>query len=389
MKIVQINAVYGQGSTGKICKAVSKLLDDKQIENYVLCSYGTTKADNVIKCASRKYIKIQACKSHIFGNYGFNSHIATKRIIKEIKKINPDIIHLHNIHGHDCHLKYLFSFLKKRRTKLFWTFHDCWAFTGYCPNYDMVNCNQWKQECCNCPQKKAFSVLIDNSTSLQRRKKILFDGLDLNIIVPSEWMARQVRESFLKEYPIKVINNGINLSIFAPSIEEKDTKENKKVVLGVAYNWDERKGLDVFLKLCSDLDESYQIVLVGTNVKIDKKLPERIISIHRTKDQKELARLYSIADVFVNPTREENFPTTNIESLACGTPVITFNTGGSAEMLTNETGIIVEKNDYIALYEAIRFVCEKKPFSREACRKQAENFNCEKVYEEYVKLYMR
>lgn len=390
MKIVQINTTCGSGSTGKICVAVSELINEKNIENYIL--YSSEKSDYKFgtKYMSSIEIKINALFSRILGNYGFNSKRATKRLISEIDKIKPDIVHLHNLHGHNCDLEMLFNYLKKEKIKIFWTFHDCWAFTGYCPHFDMIGCNKWRSGCGNCLQKRNYSWIFDKSDKLFSKKEKLLSSLDLTIITPSKWLASLVKESFLKSYPVRVINNGIDLSVFKPTegnFKEKYCFEDKKIVLGVAFGWGERKGLDVFIELSKRLDKKYQIVLVGTNDKIDKQLPNNIISIHRTQNQKELAEIYTAADVFVNPTREENFPTTHLEALACGTPVVAFNTGGCAETIDETCGCVVEKNDISALKsEIIRFL-EERPFSKESCIKRVEKFNQNDKFMEYVKLY--
>lgn len=392
MKIVQINATCGVGSTGKICTSVSKLLTEKGIENYILYSSGKSGFPNAISCANKFYTKFQALKSRIFGNYGFNSVAETKLIIKKLDEINPDIVHLHNIHGHDCHLGLLFNYLKEKNIKLFWTFHDCWAFTGYCPHFDMLGCDNWQTECKNCPQKKYHSFIFDRSNILFKAKKELLKDLDLTIITPSEWLCGKVKQSFLKYYPVKVINNGINLDVFKPIQsefrKEREIKEDVKIILGVAFGWSERKGLDIFYELSKRLDNSkYQIVLVGTNEKIDKILPENIISIHRTNNQEELAKIYTAADVFVNPTREENYPTVNMEAIACGCPVITFNTGGSAEILSQSSGIVVECDDIDGLLTAIDDVCERNKLDKKNVVECASRFDEKHCYQKIVKMY--
>ncbi len=394
MKILQINALCETGSTGKICFDISNFLTENNIENYILYSMASGHSNNSIKFTNIKYIKLQALKSKIFGNYGFNSKSATKKLISKISKINPDIVHIHNIHSHDINIELLFNYLKETKVKIFWTFHDCWAFTGYCPHFDMVGCDKWMTQCQNCIQKKSFSWFFDNSKRLFEKKKRLFSDLDLTIFTPSNWLANLVKKSFLKAYDVQVINNGINLDIFKPSPSQFKSKFNipphKKIILGVAFDWGKRKGLDTFLALSKRFDNDiFQIVLVGTNNNVDKILPSNIISIHRTQNQSELAEIYTAADVFVNPTLEENFPTVNLESIACGTPVITFNTGGSPECIDHSCGIVVEKNDIDSLCEKIALVCKENLFSPEACRKYAENFGRDKMVEKYYNAYRR
>lgn len=390
MKIVQINSICGKGSTGKICVAVSELLNEKGIENYILYSNGDSSYSQGIKYQGSFYTKIQALKSRIFGNFGFNSHVSTKRLIKKLEQINPDIVHLHNIHSHDCNLDLLFKYLKKKNKKLFWTFHDCWAFTGYCPHFDMIGCDKWQSECGKCPQKRYYSWFFDKSKKLFDKKKKLFSGLDLSIVTPSKWLGGLVKQSFLKDYPVKVINNGIDLNIFKPTesnFKEKYNIKDKFILLGVAFGWGVRKGLDVFIELSKRLDERFQIVLVGTDDSVDKQLPKNIISIHRTQNQTELAEIYTSADLFVNTTREENYPTVNMESIACGTPVITFNTGGSPEIIDESCGIVVDKNDIDRLETEIKRLYNERPFSKEDCLNKAKEFNKDDKFKEYLDLY--
>lgn len=390
MKIVQINATCGIGSTGKICVGISKLMTANGIENYILYSSRTNGYPLGVACSSDRYIRMQALKSRLLGNYGFNSKRATQKILYELDMINPDIVHLHNIHGHDCNLEMLFSYFKENKTKLIWTFHDCWAFTGYCPHFTMMKCDKWRTRCLKCVQSREYSLFFDKSNELFEKKKQLFEEIDLTIVTPSRWLADLVKQSFLKEHTVKVINNGIDLSIFKPSesnFRQKYGLENKKIVLGVSFGWNERKGGDVFVDLARRLSEDYQIVLVGTDDKVDKKLPSNIISIHRTQNQQELAGIYSAADVFVNPTREENYPTVNMEAIACGTPVVTFRTGGSPEMIDNVCGMITEPDNIDALINSIVASCDKGLFLTENCTLRAADFDENRRYQEYLNMY--
>lgn len=391
MKVVQINATCGIGSTGKICVGISQVLEQKEIENYILCSKSNEYERGII-CSNGRYLKLQALKSRIFGNYGFNSKKATRKMINELERIKPDIVHLHNIHGHDCNLKMLFRYFAKQHTKLIWTFHDCWAFTAYCTHFTMAKCDKWKTGCSKCIQRREYSWFLDRSKELFRKKKELFEGIELTVITPSQWLARLVQQSLLKEYPVKVIHNGINLDVFKPTegkFREKYGLEKKKIILGVSFDWGVKKGFDVFLKLAQSLPTEYQIVLVGTNEQVDKQLPKNILSIHRTQNQQELAEIYSATDVFVNPTREENYPTVNMEALACGTPVVTFQTGGSPEIIDDTCGSVVECDDVDALEKEIIRVCTDNPYPKENCLKRAEEFDKNQRFKEYVELYER
>lgn len=392
MRIVQINATCGIGSTGKICVGISQMLTEKDIENYILYSTKSNQYELGIGCSDERYLKVQALKSRIFGNYGFNSKSATRKMIDCLERIRPDIVHLHNIHGHDCDLEALFTYFKSRKTKLVWTFHDCWAFTGYCTHFTIQKCDKWKSSCMDCVQSKSYSWFFDRSNALYEKKKALLSGLDMTVVTPSEWLAGMVKQSFLKDYPICVINNGIDLSVFKPhetNFREKYGLDNKKIILGVSFDWGEKKGLDVFIALSNRLPSDYKIVLVGTNEKTDNYLPANILSVHRTQDQEELAAIYSTADVFLLPTREENYPTVNMEALACGTPVLTFRTGGSHEMLDETCGSVVDCDDIDAMEREIKRICKDKPYTKEACLNKAKEFDKRERFKEYIELYER
>ena len=392
MVVVQINLSCSWGSTGKICDSVSKLLTEKGIKNYTFYTYGGNPQNfsNYIKYGDWVYRKCQALKSRIIGNYGFNSVMATRWLIKKLDEIQPDIVHVHNIHGHDCHFGMLFEYLKKKQIKVFYTFHDCWTFTGYCPHFAMAKCDNWLSGCGKCVLIRRYSWFFDKSAENYSRKRAALHGLNMTVITPSVWLAGLVKQSFLKEYPVKVINNGIDLSIFKPiesDFREKYQLDNKNIVLGVSMGWSEAKGIDVFIRLANTLPEDYQIVLIGTDDKTDVILPKNILSIHRTHNQQELAEIYTATDVFVNPTREENYPTVNMESIACGTPVLTFRTGGSPEILDDTCGSVVDCDDVDALEREIIRICTDKPYSKEACFRKAKEFDKNERFKEYVELY--
>ena len=392
MKIVQINATCGVGSTGKIAVDISKTLCGQDIKNYILYSSKTNGYELGTGCSNDKYIRHQALKSRLFGNYGFNSKKATKRMIARLDQIKPDIVHLHNIHGHDCDLELLFAYFKNNKTKVVWTFHDCWAFTGYCTHFTLAKCDKWKTGCGRCVQRKAYSWFFDRSKELFEKKKDLFLGVDLTVVTPSYWLAELVKQSFLKDRPIEVINNGIDLNVFRPT--ESDFKrrygvEDKKIVLGVAFSWGYAKGLDVFIELADRLSDEYKIVLVGTDEKAENLLPDNIISIRRTQDPKELAEIYTAADVFVSASREENYPTVHMESIACGTPAVIFRIGGGLEIIDDSCGSVVECDDMDMLECEIIRICTDKSYTKEMCLERAKQFDKNERFKEYLKLYGR
>lgn len=390
MKVVQINAVCN-ASTGKIAVAISKLLSSKNIENYILYTSGKSDYTYAIKYANVFNIKLSALQAKLTGKYGFYSKAITKRLIQKIDEIQPDVIHLHNLHGHNVNLTMFFQYLKSLDVKIVWTFHDCWSFTGYCTHFDYVKCEKWKTCCQNCLQRKKFSWLFDRSKNLFLKKKNLFCGFrDLTIVTPSQWLADLVKQSFFAQYPVQVIHNGIDVTLFQPSksnFREKYSLEDKKIILSVAMGINERKGYFHYLRLASMLPEDMKIVLAGVSKKQKRALPANIIGIEKTANQAELVEIYSAADVFVNCTMEDNFPTVNLEALACGTPVITFRTGGSVECVDKNTGVVVEQGDLVDVVKAIQFLLHKENVGV-ACRERAKQFFSDKdCFEKYIDLY--
>ena len=393
MKTLTINAVP-YGSTGRIMFDIADAL--KKEGHQVMCTAGFTWkkctrddffiTSNIVQKTFHTYM------ARFTGYLGGFSVIPTLKLIKIMEKQKVEVIHMHNMHGWFVNFPILFNYIKKNNIRVIWTLHDCWSFTGQCPYYTMIGCEKWKTGCNNCLQYKRYpETFFDFSKKIYDYKKRNFKNIkNLTIVTPSQWLADQVKESFLKDYPVKVINNGIDLSIFCSkesNFRKKYNIENKFIVLGVAYDWDKRKGLDVFIELAKKLDDRFQIILVGTNEKIDKQLPENIISIHRTHNQQELAEIYSAAAVFANPTREENFPTVNMEALACGTPVVTFNTGGSPEVIDESCGLVISEKTAESMMEAIKNVCENNLFTPQNCRERAEHFSNERFIEGYMDLY--
>ena len=344
-KIVQINIVCGVGSTGRIASELSEILNENGVENYIAYGYGKTNIKNSIKIGSKVKYYIHNILSRLTGLQGRFSYFSTKRFLKRLDSIKPDIIHLHNIHGNYINYSLLFKYIEKNNIPIIWTLHDCWSYTGKCVHYDYVKCEKWKTNCKKCNQLRNYptSYLFDFSKSEYARKKRMFTNVkDMQIVTPSNWLAKQVEESYLSKYSIKVIHNGIDLEQFKKQNSKFRFKYNidkKFIVLGVASDWSQRKGMDAFVELSRMLDENYKIVMVGLSKKQKEVIPKNIIKIDKTNSIQELAEIYSAADVFVNLTLEENFPTTNMESLACGTPVITYDTGGSSESLSNKCGI--------------------------------------------------
>lgn len=401
MIIAELN-MTDTGSTGQIMFSIAEFARQKDIKVFTYSPYPFSKL-YVKKPVEREYHhyygtwferRISNLLGRIFGLNGLNCFFGTLDLINSLRKNKVELVHLHNLHGYCINLPLLFGFIKKNNIKVIWTLHDCWSFTGHCPHFSMVKCDKWQNGCFNCPQCRDYpQSLIDSSRLMWKMKKRWFTGVNnMTIITPSQWLADLVKQSFLREYPVKVINNGIDLEIFRPVPSDFRDKygipKEKYIILGVTFGWGERKGLDVFLELANRLPQDrYQIVLVGTDEAVDKKLPDSIISIHRTQSQRELAEIYSAADLFVNPTREETYPTVNMEAIACGTPVLTFGTGGSPEIPDGTCGAVVPCDDVDALESEIHRISQDQPFSQEACLRRAEAFDKNERFGEYVVFY--
>lgn len=397
MKIVQVNTVCGTGSVGRIVVDLYKTSQARDYKCYVAYGRGSAPADiEGYLIGNKKDFYFHVLRNFFRGESGFGSKNVTKRFLAWLDEVKPDVIHLHNIHGFYLQVEDLFAYLKKREVKVIWTLHDCWPFTGHCAYFDYAQCDKWKDGCHHCKQhRKAYPYAIfkDNSKKAYLNKKSAFLGVkDLTIVTPSEWLKEIVKQSFLGEYPVVVIPNGIDLKQFCPTEYTGDLiSKEKKIVLGVANIWETRKGLSYFEKLVNTLPKEYQIVLVGVSKAQKKQLSskypqDRMVLIERTSNVSELAAIYTRADVYVNFTLEDNFPTTNLEALACGTPVVTFDTGGSKESLDESCGVVVPKHDFDTAVAGIKEVCEGTPKKRE-CLARAAMYAKEVRFAEYMDLY--
>ena len=392
-RLLQIDSCLGVLSTGRITEGIAALAMDQGWECHIAHGaryVGTSKMISY-QVGSKSEEYLHYAKSLLFDRHGLGSVSATKRLIEKIEKeIKPDIIHLHCIHGYYLNYKVLFEYLNQIEIPVVWTFHDCWAFTGHCAYFDSIDCNKWKTCCKECELLCQYpkSFIIDNSERNYLKKKQIFTiKKNLTIVPVSEWLEALVKQSFFYQNNVMTIHNGLDLSLFRSDGSRRHV--GRKLVLGVAAVWDDRKGLPDFIKLREKLGDGYEIVLVGLNDSQIKSLPPGITVIKKTHDVYELIHLYSSATVFVNPTYSDNFPTTNLEALACGTPVITYNTGGSPEAIDKSTGIIVHQGDVEALAEAIQYMSHN-PMSSEDCRTRAiENFDQNKCYMKYLELYER
>jgi len=352
MRILMINVVCGIRSTGRICTDIATVLEKQGHE--VKIAYGRENVPEqyerfAVRIGTDSDVKLHALKARLQDGSGFGSKKATVKFVEWVKEYNPDVIHLHNIHGYYINLAVLFEYLRTCGKRIIWTLHDCWAFTGHAAFCEYANCDKWKKGCGNCPKRDDYPVsLTDHSAQNWNKKRSLLTGVpQMTIVTPSHWLESLVKESFLSEYSTKVIPNGIDASVFKPTESDIKTRlgiEDRKMILGVAALWEKRKGLEDFIELSKRLDKEFRIVLVGISKEQMKLIPDNIICLEKTNSPTELVELYSAADVFLNPTYEDNYPTVNLEAIACGTPVITYDTGGSPES-AEIFGCILPKKD--------------------------------------------
>ncbi len=393
MKVLMINEVCGITSTGRICTDIADILTAKGHTCKIAYSYGRHEVlpqheKYAIKIGNKIDVYFHALASRIFDNTGFYSIKSTKEFLKEIDEFNPDIIHLHNLHGYYINIEILFNYLKKINKPVLWTLHDCWSFTGHCSCYDYYNCDKWLTGCYKCQLKKEYptSLIFDNSKNNYKKKKELFSGVkNLKVATPSHWLKDQVENSFLKEYETIVINSGIELDIFKytnSDFREKNNLKDKKIILGVANAWSVRKGIKDFIQLSEELSDEWQIVLVG-DVR-ETKCPEKIIHIPHTNSTKELAEIYSAADVYLNLSYEETQGLTTIEAMACGTPVVVYNKTAIPECVTEKCGVVIQGFDINEIKEAMQKAIS---LNSEDCIENARKYKKVECFEKYIQVY--
>ena len=394
-KLVQINTV-SNGSIGKIMKEIQIEAEKQGFET--ISFVGRRKVYVEAKCekfGNPISFWIHVIINTLFDKQGYGSLIQTKKLIKRLRQEKPEILHLHNLHGYYLNLPIFVKYLKEEyKGRLFWTFHDCWPFTGHCPYFTMAECDKWKSGCMKCPNKGKYPISwgLDCSKNNYKEKKEWFSNLhNLEIIVPSKWMKELVEQSFMKEYPIHIIPNGIDKKIFFPR-EDSDIylkygiSSEKKILLGVADFWSERKGISDFLELADRLPEKYHIVLVGRNKDRNISRYQNITGIPYTENAKELAELYSRAYVFINPSREESFSVVTVEAISCGTPVIALDTSAVKELVEEGSGVILHNHaamDYLRALEMI----EKNEFDKKQIENYALKFSKENMTEKILDLY--
>lgn len=394
-KVALINTVCNT-STGRIMGDIQREAEKQGYETVSFVGRRTPFMDlKCIKFGNPISFWLHVAINTVFDKQGYGSFFVTKMLIKRLRKEKPDIIHLHNLHGYYLNIPLLCRYLRNEfKGKIFWTFHDCWPFTGHCAYFTMAGCEKWKKACHHCPNRKEYpvSLLLDRSASNYLIKKELFCGMrDLTILVPSKWMEGLVKESFFKEKKVVITSNGIDINTFSYKMDEKVLKkykipEEKKILLGVANIWDKRKGLADFLQLAKVLTEEYQIVLVGLSKRQIRNMPENIIGIMRTENTEELVAIYSRADIFINPSVEESFSLVTVEAFSCGTPVIVLDTSAVRELVTVENGIVLNAPSASEYLKAIREI-ERKSFDRKVVAKCAEKYDNKDCITRIVELY--
>lgn len=396
MKILQINSVCGHGSTGSIVIDLHLKIKEHNIGSYIAYGRGENLQLPFYKIENDFGVYSHVLLSRFTDRQGFYSKKATEELVDWILQIDPDVIHLHNIHGYYLNLKILFAYLKQSKKKIIWTFHDCWPFTGHCSYFDAEGCNKWKQGCYQCKLSKAYpkSLFLDQSRRNFIDKKRMFTGLDqLIIVTPSNWLKAKVKESFFGKYKVEMVRNGIDLDIFRykkSNIRKNILNKEDRVILGVAGIWTERKGLKDFLKLSKIIEGNWKIVLVGLTSQQKRNLPHNVIGFGCIKDRQLLAKFYSMADVYVNASIEETMGMTTAEAMACGTPVVVYDSTAVPEIVPENVGIVVEKNNVMALKKAIgKIFLNRDYYSRHAFHYAKENLDKRFLYAQYIDLYKR
>ena len=403
MKLLQINTCITQ-STGRIAQQIGEKVIANGWESYIAFPARVPMVESkshLLHIGSKFDQYFHALMTRIFDCCGFLSRRATKRLIRQIEEIKPNVIQLHNIHGYFINVPILFDYLKKSGIPVVWTLHDCWAFTGHCVHYTCIDCFKWKTGCSYCPRKNSYpnSYVFDRSKQNYKAKKKAYANMpNLTIVPVSYWLGVVTNQSMLGNYPIKVIQNGIDVNVFRPrtdaieGVREKYGLMDKYVILGVATGWSEEVGLSTFFRIRKKLSSDFAIVMVGCTPEILKQLPEGIVGISRTNNVDELAEIYTAADILFNGSYQETFGLVTAEALSCGTPVIVYNSTACPEIVTSETGYIAEAKDEM---QVLKYILEDSSLSADVkeeriakCRKYAlEHFDKEKKYQEYLNLY--
>ena len=397
-KILRITIEVNRGSIGRTAEQLGELCIKEKWESYI--AYGRSDGESKstkIRIGNKFGVYMHGIFTRLFDIHGKCSYFATKRFVSKIKKISPDLIHLHAIHGYYLNYSVLFKYLKEANIPVVWTQHDCWAYTGHCAHYTEISCYKWQDQCHNCPLKGTYPASLRDRSRKNFIEKIkAFTSVkNMHIVAVSKWMKNELESSFLNKYPIHLIYNGIDCDRYKPqqdnetATREKYNLGSKKILLGVAASWTRNKGIDDYIQLSGLLPNEYQIVMVGVTPELQKRLPKEIICINRTDNINELVNLYSASLVVLNLSREETFGKTTAEALACGVPGIVYNSTASPELISKSTGVVCEKGDINSVLDAIKMIAV---WNREEtiinCRERAlKHFESKKNYKKYIALY--
>lgn len=399
-KLIQINTVCNN-SVGQIMHDIQQEAEQQGYDTFSFV--GRRKIYTDLKCekfGNAISFWLHVALNTLFDCQGFGSGLTTKRLIKRLRQEKPDIIHLHNLHGYYLNLPTLFQYLRMEfKGELFWTFHDCWPFTGHCPYFVMAKCDRWKTGCYACPQKTSYPVSFFRDASLinYKKKKNMFTSFkNMTILAPSEWMSGLIKDSYFKECPVHIVGNGIDTNKFSPCIdmekrkrvlEKYDIPTDRKILLGVASIWENRKGLRIFIDLSHRIGyDEYIIVLVGLNRHQLNTLPRNIIGIRRTDDKSDLAALYAAAHIFINPSMEESFSLVTVEAMACGTPVIALDNSAVKELVDVDCGLILHENSVKEYLKAIKLI-EIRDLSRDRIAQKALKHDKSIMTKKVLELY--
>lgn len=396
LKILYINAVCGVGSTGRIVTDLMKEAKQQGHTVKVACStvepIRNADPEDVIIVGSKIDYYVHNALSRLTDHEGLYSKAATKKLIRQIREYDPDLIHLHNLHGHWINYELLFKYLAAEDKKVIWTLHDCWAFTGHCSHFSTWGCEQWKERCTDCPGLRSYPICYSKGDVKRNysKKKNHFAALNkMTIVTPSDWLAQVVRSSFLGKFSVIPIPNGVDLNIFKKkdsNFRHKQGLDTKIILLGVANVWSERKGFNDIIKLRQLLSDDYSIILVGLTREQIEKLPEGIIGILRTSSTTELAELYSSADIFVNPSYQETMGLVTVEAVACGTPAIVYDQTAVPEVIDHNCGVVVRAGDVEGLYSAVISMSKHLEHYKDVA-KSAIKYEKAKQYRKYLDLY--
>ena len=388
MKVIQINAVSEYSSTGRTTSELHDALIQKGHESWIAAP-NVPNGIQTIKIGSKLEIGFHGLFSRSFGRQGYASVLSTWRLISKLKKINPDIVHLRNLHANFINLHLLFCYLRDNNVPTVITLHDCWPFTGHCCYFIDSNCDKWKKGCGKCPDIRMWNTswFFDFSRRNLLNKSRYFSELkNLGVIGVSDWVTNFARDSILKNATIiKRIYNWIDIDKFRPS-SSRMSPNPTPIILGVSQIWNRQKGLEDFIKLATMLPDC-KFMLVGKLIEYIEDIPLNINFIGTTSSVDQLIEYYNKADVFFNPSTRETFGKVTAEALACGLPVVAYNATATPELVGSGCGYIVTVGDIDAAKDAVEKVLKDKTMAKRAREYAVRTFDKSKLVDEYIEVY--